>query len=418
LLIIQACWLSAAGVLAYYLGLQYLPRKHWAASAIPLLVWTYNPIRSVNAFEFHPETMMLSLFLGGILGVQSHRWRYRIIGCLALTLALFSKESAGPIAMGIGLAWFCGSAPLRARTFSHIVAIFLILLGPMVFYFDLNYVPKIAGGVYPYHDLYQQFGGKISSVVLSPILQPRVFFETVFVKSRFKFFFWMLAPLGFLPLLNPRTFVATIPPFAVLFLTNGSYRVNLEYHYSIEETIGIFWALPRGILYLEHYLGGRRPKVGFALAPEFWVMFFALTAMGRSEFFRPRYFTPTAHHRWLLEKFIPAIDPTVTLSATDAMVPHLTQRYWARNLVSQVISTYSITYPTARQNPLQGELVQCVIEDTSLVNWPMDRKMTDEFHRNLPLQGYSEVYACGAVHVWSQAKNQTACLTRTVPCVE
>lgn|GEM_PF-1412092 len=428
LLIIQACWLSAAGVLAYYLSLQYLPRKHWAVAAFPLLVWVYNPLRHVNSFDFHPETMMLSLFLGGIIGVQSPKWRYRALGCFSLLIALFSRESAGPIAMGIGFAWLLGSSPKRSRTFSQVIAVALILVGPVIFYFDLNFVPKLAGGPYPYHDLYKQFGEGIPSILLAPIQKPRLFLATIFAKSRFGFFFWMLAPLGFIPLLNPRTFIATLPPFVILFLTNGDLRVNLLHHYSIEETIGIFWAFPRGVIYFEHYFANRRKNLGSARGgdslsflsetPKIWLLFFAFAAMGRSELFRPRYFTPTAHHLWLKNAFLPAVDPEVTLSVTDNLVPHLTDRYWARNPMSQVISSYSIQYPTARQNPLAGQLVQCVIEDTALTNYPMNEQMTEEFHRKLPVLGYLPVYTCGSIHVWSQAQNPTNCLTRTVPCVE
>ena len=68
LLVVQAAWLALPGVIVYYLALQYLPRKHWATSALPLLAWFYNPIRNANSFDFHPETMMLPLFLAGIWG--------------------------------------------------------------------------------------------------------------------------------------------------------------------------------------------------------------------------------------------------------------------------------------------------------------------------------------------------------------
>ena len=276
-------------------------------------------------------------------------------------------------------------------------------------------MPKLAGGPYPYHDLYNQFGSGISSIVLAPLQNPKVFFGTLFTKSRFVFFFWMLAPLGFIPLLNPKTFIAAVPPFAVLFLTNSDFRVSLSFHYSIEETIGLFWAFPRGVIFLEHYLATRRAP---ELAAPLWILFFGLAAMGRSELFRPRFFAPNAHHEWLSAEFLPALNPEATVSATDSLVSHLTDRYWARNPLNQVISSYSLQYPTARQNPLAGQLVQCVIEDTSLRNYGMDAEGAREFYPKLKAQAYSEVYHCGSVRVWSQASNKAPCLLRPAPCVE
>ena len=427
LLILQGFWLASSGVILFFLGRQYLPRKHWAIAAFPLLFWIYHPIRNANAFDFHPETMMVPLFLGGIAGLQSKFLKWNCAGTFCLLLALGAKEAAGPIGAGIGIAWLLGSSPKRSRTQTRIAGSLLLLAGLAVFFFDVKAIPKLLGGSYPYQQLYSQFGSSIGDVLLAPIQQPQLFISTLFQKSRFIFFFWMLAPLGFVPLLNPKTFFAAVPSFAVLFLTGaaGAYRINLTYHYSIEETVGIFWAFPRGLLYLEARFAQRRsgkrtplhshPASHFNWAP-LWVLFFAVAGMSRSELFRIRFYQPTQHHQWLSQKFLPALDPTVSIAATDSLVPHLTDRYWARNTTQLVISSYSIQYPDTRQNPHAGELVSCFIDDRSVKNWPTPPAQLDELEKTLPSMKYKEVYQCGSLRVFQQQASLVPCLKWLPQC--
>ena len=172
----------------------------------------------------------------------------------------------------------------------------------------------------------------------------------------------------------------------MLFLSQGDHRVDLLYHYAIEPSIGLFWALPRSIVALE-YLFKQRSGERFAwLTPASFILFWALALMSRSELFRIRYFSPTPHQRWLTEKFLPCMDPQASLVATDALVPHLSSRLWAHN-------------PTRIETSL-NQPVECVVLDSTINNWPMNSDEMDRFQQSLSDHGFKAIYTCQNAQVF------------------
>lgn len=394
LLTLQAFGLAAGGVALFHLGRQYLPRDHWGVYTFPLIYWMYQPLRNANAFDFHPEVMMLPLFLWAIVGLQSRSWKANLWGVAAFIFALGAKESAGPVACGIGLSWILGAAPVSVRERMRKVGISAILVGAAVFYFDTRVVPKFWASEYAYAGFYQKFGSGIVDILLSPILKPEIFFPQIFGPARLKFLFWTLAGVGFLPLLNWRVFAAALPGYLMLFLSDGDHRVNLIYHYVIEPGVGLFWALPGAVLILQNW---RLKQAGITL----WILFWVLGASGRSEIQRLRSHWISERSRWLSQEVLPCIDPILSMAASDALVPHLSSRPWIHSLTS-------LSMPS-------GKSVDCVIEDLALSNWPMDSTQLSSLEAKLPGLGYREVYECGSLQVFEQGKTCLRCNPR---CVE
>lgn len=191
LLIAQAIALALGAGAVYVLARQYgRGQNTWWLAAVPLLYWAYHPIRRANAFDFHPEVFMLPLFLWAIAGIQARGNASKILGWIAFLCALGCKESAGPIAAGIGLAWFLGAGPDgRSRKAAGILAAFF---GIATFLFDLKVVPSLLGSQYVYGSLYSHLSQG-----------PVEWLHSLLGLSRWKFLFATLAPLGFLPLLAP-----------------------------------------------------------------------------------------------------------------------------------------------------------------------------------------------------------------------
>src|SRR6267143_1379665 len=219
LLFAQAFGLAAGGAALFYLARAQLGREHWAPAALPWLYWSYLPLRNANAFDFHPEVFMLPLFLWAFAGFASERRWARGLGFLALVAALGAKESAAVVAFGIGVAWALSSGAGSRRDRWSAVA--LAAAGAALFFFDVKVVPRFFSGDYAYMGLYQRFGDGIGDVLLAPFTQPVYFFSQLFNQERLNFLFWTLAPLGFLPLFHWRGAVAALPPYLMLFLTEG-----------------------------------------------------------------------------------------------------------------------------------------------------------------------------------------------------
>jgi Predicted membrane protein (DUF2079) len=384
LLFVQAFGLAAGGPALYHLARQRFGEEHWVRAALPWLYWAYLPLRNANAFDFHPEVFMLPLFLWAFVGFGSPRRSARVLGLLALAGALGAKESAPVVATGIGIAW----ALTGARRWPGLA---LAAAGVALFFFDVKVVPRLFGDDYAYLGMYQRFGGSITDVLLAPLFQPAYFFSQILDAPRLNFLFWTLAPLGFLPLFNWRAALAALPPYLMLFLSEGEQRVRLVFHYGIEPGSALFWALPLGLAAFVERFGWRSAGL--------WMLVWALATHGLSELGRARSFFQYLHAPWLA-RVMPCLDERASVAATGSLVPHLATRAW-------------ISYPDVLRQVPSGAPVRCVVTDLKLSNWPVGREGTQRVLAELPGRGYREAWRCYDFRVF-ELQTQPGCL-RCVP---
>jgi uncharacterized membrane protein len=364
LLFAQAFGLAAGGPALFYLARARFGPEHWAPAALPWLYWSYLPLRNANAFDFHPEVFMLPLFLWAFAGFASERRWGKALGLLALVGALGAKESAAVVAAGLGIAWAFTS---RNRW----PGIALAAAGVALFVFDVKVVPRMFGDDYAYMGLYQRFGGGIADVLLAPFTQPGYFFSQLINRERLNFLFWTLAPLGFLPLFDWRAALAALPPYLMLFLSEGDQRVRLVFHYGIEPGSALFWALPLGLAAFVRRFGWERAGI--------WMLVWGVAAHGPTELARAHGFFQILHAPWLAA-VMPCLDPEAPTAASGALVPHLATRGW-------------ISYPDQLKQP-SGDPVRCVVSDLSVSNWPVGKAGMQRVLADLPEQGYREAFRC------------------------
>lgn len=395
LLVMQALLLASGGLAVFGLARQYLGERHWALAAVPLCYWAYQPLRNANGFDFHPETSMLPIFLFFIWFAQRRENWARLTSILLLLLALGAKESAGPVAVGIGLAWICGAAPPSERQRLRWWSFPVIAMGLGVFLFDLKIVPSFFGGKdYVYMSAYGHLGNGLSDILLSPLLKPQVFWtHALFEKARLKFLFESFAPLAFVPLLAPSPLIASIPGFLMLFLEHDTHRITTGYHYIIEPGVGIFWAFAMGLSRFERANQQWASGLPALFSIKRWIpwsvatvlIFWSLAMHGRSEMYRIRFFQPTEHQRWVRRDVLPKIDPTATVSASGAFVPHLALRYWAHHLPKTHLPS--------------GEPIGCIVREESVSNWPMQEDEWTSLQKILDRE-YALEYQCRTLRVY------------------
>jgi hypothetical protein len=373
LLFAQSLGLAAGGPALFYLAAARFGREHWAPAALPWLYWTYLPMRNANAFDFHPEVFMLPLFLWAFAGFLSNRRATKMLGVLALAVALGTKESAPIVAVGLGIAWALTGARWHGAA--------LAAVGVALFFFDVKVVPGLfGGGEYAYMGQYGRFGSGIGDVLAAPFTQPAFFFSELIDRERLAFLFWTLAPLGFLPLADWRAALAALPPYVVLFLSEGDQRVRLVFHYGIEPGTALFWALPFGLAAFAERFGWRRAGL--------WMLVWAFAAHGPTELFRARTYAPGPKSEWLAKEVLPCVDRVAPMAASDVLIPHLSTRAW-------------IGYPDQLAQQPSGDPVHCVVTDLKLgLNWPLGRGGVERVLETLPGRGYREAWRCGTVSVY------------------
>ena len=391
LLFAQAFGLAAGGPALYYLARHRFGSGHWATAAMPWLYWSYLPLRNANAFDFHPEVFMLPLFLWAFVGFGSERRGARVLGLLALVAALAAKESASVVAVGIGLAWALSSGGRSWR--GRWPGIALALAGVAIFLFDVKIVPRLFGDDYAYLGLYGRFGGGVGDVLLAPFTQPAFFFSQLIDRARLNFLFWTLAPLAFLPFFAWRAALAALPPYLMLFLSEGDQRVRLVFHYGIEPGTALFWALPFGLAAFARRFGWK--------AAGTWTLVWALACHGSSELTRARSYDRYLQADWLATQALPCLDPEASMAASDSLTPHLATRQW-------------ISYPDQLREQPSGRPVSCVVTDLTLDNWPLGREGASRVLAGLPAQGYRKAWQCNEFTVYE--RGGAACLRCTPQC--
>jgi hypothetical protein len=317
------------------------------------------------------------------------------------------KESAAPVIVGIALAWLLGAAPKDARFYTRVLSIIFIPVSLAIFYFNTNILPAYLEIPYAYAGVYGEFGTSFKDILLAPIQKPILFLEHIFQKDRLKFLWQTLAPLGLLPLLAPRVIVAAVPGLMMLFLGAGSQRVTTGFHYVIEPAIGFFWALPAGIAFLYAVKKGRRYPALQSLRPYLsgrqvavYLLCAAVILYGRSEMHRVRWYSPSAHSKWVKTEVLPCLSEA-SLAASDALVPHLSDRHWIHYL------------PTLEMPG--NTMVSCVIQDQALSNWPMGVEEQKNLEQVLQ-KNFDISYQCGTVKIYEQKNTGSRCLKCAPAC--
>ncbi len=393
LLLLQAFGLSSGAVALYLLGRQRLGAEHALLPWLPLAFWMCGPLRAANRFDFHPEVFMLPLFLFSAWFLQEKEAWKRAAGFALLLCALASKESAGPVACGIGIAWILGAGPIATRSFTRALGSAVVVLGFSAFALNSQVVPQHFGRKYAYGDLYAPFGASLSSLLLAPIQYPSEFFDRLFSLSRIKFFFGTVLGFAGLPLLSPLAAFAALPGFLMLFLTNGDHRISLGFHYAIEPMVGLLFALPAAL------------DSAFAKKNSSWllpaIMLGSVLSFGRSEAYFWREYQPTAHQAFVRDEVLPLIKREKMVSASYAFVPHLASRQWVHQ-IPILVNEFQVT-------------VDCVAWDRSVNNTPMGTKEESDLAIMLKLHDYDREFSCGSFALYHKA-GTTPCLEKKPSC--
>lgn len=331
---------------------------------------------------------MLPLFLAAIAGLQSGSRKSQVFGIVALIAEIGAKESAGPIAAGMGLAWVLGAAPEPSRGRMKRWGWWIGALGTAAFLIDVLIVPKLFSSTYVYASSYSEAtqGG------------PGIWLGKLFGPARLRFLLFLALPFGLLPFLRPTPALwAVIPALGMFFLSNGTARVS-GYHYAIEPLVGIAWG---SCAALQNLRFKWTPSIRSLLL---FLLFGALFSHGRSYAFYARYYQPSPRAFWMRETVLPAIAERASLSSTSNWVPHVSAR--------ERIHIFPELDNAAESTPSD-----CILIDAQGDSWPAGpKKVRSERDRLVSLGKYRSVWACKSIEILQRGDAALSCLTRRIEC--
>jgi len=392
LLVSQSLLLALGGIAVFYLGRQSLGEKSLAAAFLPFVYWLNPAVISANNFEFHPEIIILPSGLCALCAIQSDQKWIRWFSLVPFLLFWAGKESTGPLMAGIGLSFLLGASSNSQKKRKGVLGFFLIILGFLSFYLCTQWVPRFFGGAYAHSGTYHQLGNSLFEILTSPIYRPKVFWSTVFEPARFRFFWYMLFPLAFFPLLSWKYYPSFFVPLLMLFMMGDSSRLYPRFHYGIESSVGLFWALPLGVIFL-------RTRTRFFQSE--WrivVLLLACTvlSMRQNQIYHARIFTKSDHLAWFEKEVLPQVNLASALSVPTNILPHLSNRPWVSHI------------PELRKG--NGELVNCVFIDPSMDISPLNAESIPKWKEDLINLGFKESYRCSGFSVYQSSNTHEPCL--------
>ena len=349
LLFLQTVLLGLGAFYLFRIAKRHLPDPLPLVFAFSYLF--YPALGYTTLFEFHPVALAVFFLLGALSAFEANAFKRYLI---FLVLASLCQEDVALAPIVLGLYAFFQK---RERKWS--IGPFVGGLGYFVLVVFIL-MPRLHRGLIDFTLLYAHLGDSLPAIfsflVAHPLQVVRLLFETA---EKRIFLFQLLAPLLFLPLLDPKSLFLSVPFFLEEFLSRRRSQQMIYFHYG---------ALLIPFLYYAAIQGGARllrlrrvPGIPKAL---FILVFFstlAVTVWAGPHFRLGRVFAESRRDildekRDLLIRQIPKGSPVM---ATFEFLPRLSNR---RELYS-FHPIYTRRYTLSEKAYLLPETIQYLLVD-------------------------------------------------------
>ena len=240
LLILQTITVALGALPLFYLARKILENEKLAASlAIGYLM--YPGLEWANFYDFHPITFFPTLFLTGFYFAYEKKW---LPAAIFLALAAATREDAILVVASAGIYFLIKGRQhdtvkrVASRNISFepsreatIFSLSMIILAIIYFIISVKILMPHFGGGLLRLDRYEHLGGSAGEIAKNIFFHPALLAQTLLTGDKFIYLFWLLAPLGFLPLLARAEWLIIIPGLAENLLTNYRFQFSGLYQY-------------------------------------------------------------------------------------------------------------------------------------------------------------------------------------------
>jgi uncharacterized membrane protein len=313
-LLIQTVVLALGGVAVFRYALGRPDAAPGAAAALAIVSLLNPSLHGINLRDIHPAAFTIPLLIAAALAHDARRFGWC---ALALVAAAACREDAAVAVVGFGI-WL---ALARRR---HAAGAAVAVAGVVLLLLDLQVImPHFRGGA-GYHHLYRyaHLGGSLGEILVSIVLRPWRWLGVLATGPKLVYVLAMLAPLGFLPLLAPRTLAAAVPGLAMNLLSVDPILINHRSQYQS-------FVLPFLVLAMVDGWSALRRRAGTTRAPAVALGAAACLAL----ILTSRTFNDFSVRQWWLGEeqraahaLMAEIPPNAPVSANERLVPHLVMR--------------------------------------------------------------------------------------------
>jgi uncharacterized membrane protein len=224
LLVLQSVLVGTAGIPIYGFARRHTSRL--PALVLCLAYLCYAPLHGANLYDLHFQPIGAAFALWALYLLDARKIK---AGCVAVVLALASREDVPLIFIVVGLFLIVRGQSLRAG---------LLLAGTSALYFALMkfvVMPRI--GPWRYQFIYEElfprgddsYGGVIKTLVSNPVFS----LGKLLTEKKLVFALQVLVPLAFLPLRGRWLWLSVLPGGVITVLTTGyAPTVEISFQYS------------------------------------------------------------------------------------------------------------------------------------------------------------------------------------------
>ena len=244
LLILQSVVLGLGAVPLYWIARREL-RYPWLVIGLIVSYLLYPALGYLNLFDFHPIALSIPFLLFAYWALLERR---RAVFWIAIILALTTKEE---MIIPIGAFGIYCLTRQQWRRQGLWLLILSVLWGFLCFGIIIPHYNQ--GRPFRYTELWSHLLSK-SPARADTRISGQVGTTSLLSRETFLFLFYLLLPLGFLPLLAPDLLAVSLPSLVYLLLGNRPALHRVGYHYPAVLIPWLFLAAVYGMARMEQRL--------------------------------------------------------------------------------------------------------------------------------------------------------------------
>ncbi len=294
-----------------------------AAALLLVTAYLLNPaLHAANLFDFHAIVPGAAFLVWALSRAQAGgTWSLAV----AVALALLCQENVALAVVCLGIAVFL----LGRRRAGVGVAAAGVAWFVLCFYVLLPHFNPGIGSIYV--SRYSEFGGTPSAVVLGLLRNPSRLVSRLLEPGTRDWLFSLFAPFGFVPLLAPQILIVGASELFLNLLSSFPLQRTIDFQYTAILLAAAALASPWGTRAIARPIGSRfrlNPRMAAAIVAGLVLVCtvgFQVVRWSTLRILADPYRTSyrvTDHDR-MAPRFLDAIPPGATVSAQDAIVPHL-----------------------------------------------------------------------------------------------
>jgi uncharacterized membrane protein len=240
------------GALPLYLLARDKLESRGLALAIGAAFLIYPALEHMNLFDFHPETIGLTLLLFAFLAIDRKHTGWFYVCCIG---AAFCKEDMALAVLVLGiLVYFlydkrAGKIVTIGSALYFLVTVFIL-------------IPKLGPAGYQYSGRLEQFGNTPLEAAKNFFLHPLRTLNILATRENLRYIFDLLLPVAFLSLFAPVYLLPAIPAFVINMISSFQYQHTILSQYTAGIIPFIFIALVFGLRRVKNWADGSfRPKL-------------------------------------------------------------------------------------------------------------------------------------------------------------